>query len=324
MSVCPHCGSVSDDHPAEAGFGERCAHCGQSVAATTTDGVAAARGTTSEPFADLEDVLRETAAPLADIDDILSEVHVPAGAAAGRRLGLIARFGVALAGLAVAGLLVFGLGKIAELAEQAPQQDAAAGGAARSAKMKTGASAPASDPVPQNFAPLNDGWTPEPEWVEALGPAVRVGDYELRLPQDYQRVEQSSGAGKTTCSFRSLNRSADDLNVVTALIDGALADRGGVPDKLDPDWELDFTLDGYRSALAHFAETGRDQGRLADRDFVRGRFRGKQAGVEVHGVMLASYAERRMIVLTFVGADPPGSAEYKRLENALLTFRLAK
>jgi len=312
MSVCPQCGSVSEE-PAEAGVAGRCAHC-----ASAADEPSAAA---AEPFADLEDVLRDTAAPLADIDDILSEVHVPAGAAARRRPGFTLRAGLAIVGLALAGLLVFALGKIAELADNALPKDAkrAAAGAARPAERKSVEAEAAIAP-----APLNDGWTPEPEWMEALGSAVRVGDYELRLPADYQRVEQSSAGGKTSCSFRSLNRPADDVNVVTALIDDALADRGGVPEKLDPDWELDFMLDGYRSALAHFTETGRDQGRLADRDFVRGRFRGKEAGVEVYGVMLASYAERRMIVLTFVGANPPGNAEYKRLENALLTFRRAK
>ena len=312
MSVCPQCGSVSDE-PAEAGVAGRCARCASAADEPST--------AAPEAFADLEDVLRDTAAPLADIDDILSEVHVPADAASGRRPGFIVRAGLAIVGLALAGLLVFALGKIAELADNALPNDAkrAAAGAAPPAGRKSGEAESAIAP-----AALNDGWTPEPEWLEQLGPAVRCGDYELRLPEDYQRVEQSSAGGKTTCSFRSLSRSADDINAVTALIDDALADRGGVPGKLDPDWELDFMLDGYRSTLAHFAEEGRDQGRLADREFVRGRFRGKEAGVEVYGMMLASYAERRMIVLTFVGANLPGSAEYKRLENALLTLRRAK
>ena len=315
MSVCPQCGSVSNE-PAEAGVAGRCARCASAADEPIEPSTAA-----PEAFADLEDVLRDTAAPLADIDDILSEVHVPAGAASGRRPGFIVRAGLAIVGLAIAGLLVFALGKIAELADIALPKDAkrAAAGPAPPAERKSRDADAAIAP-----AALNDGWTPEPEWLEQLGPAVRCGDYELRLPEDYQRVEQSSAGGKTTCSFRSLSRPADDINAVTALIDDALADRGGVPEKLDPDWELDFMLDGYRSTLAHFAEQGRDQGRLADRDFVRGRFRGKEAGIEVYGMMLASYENRRMIVLTFVGANPPGSAEYKRLENALLTLRRAK
>lgn len=273
-------------------------------------------------FDDLDDVLRDTAAPLNDIDDILSEVRVPDEAACGQRAGgFFTRIGLTVAGLAIAGLLVLGLGKVAEFADEpATKNQAAMGnGAAQSAKQKI-----ESSPQSVTAAPTNHAWTPEPEWLDQLGPAVPMGEYELRLPEDYSRVERANSERKTTCSFRSGNRPADDINVVTAFVDDALADRGGVPEKLDPDWELDFMLDGYRSTLAAFAECGRDQGRLAGREFVRGRFSGKEAGVDVYGVLLASYEARRMIVLSFVCTSPPGSPEYKRLENALLTFRSAQ
>lgn len=271
-------------------------------------------------FDDLDDVLRDTAAPLNDIDDILSEVRVPEPNAFGQgRGGLLVRLGLTAFGLAVAGLLVLALGKIAEFADEpANNKVGTAGGSVQP---------PAKDIEPADKLltqePLNLTWTPESKWLAQLGPPVSLSEYELRLPQDYTRLERAKSNGKTTCSFRSGNRPADDMNVATAFIDDALADRGGVPEKLDPDWELDFMLDGYRTTLAAFAESGRDQGRLAGREFVRGRFSGKQAGVDVYGVMLASYEERRMIVLSFVCTSPPGAPEYKRLENALLSFRPA-
>lgn len=281
----------------------------------------AASAVPSPEFDDLDEVLRDTAAPLNDIDEILSEVRVPEETSSAHgRGGLLARLGLIALGLAVAGLLVFALGKIAEIADEpAANPKAAAGGVLHAARQKI-------DPAPAAVAaaPLKLTWAPEAEWLEQLGPPVSCGQYELRLPEDYTRVERTNAGGKTACSFRSGNRPADDINVVTAFVDDALADRGGVPEKLDPDWELDFMLDGYRSTLAAFAESGRDQGRLAGREFVRGRFSGKEAGADVYGLMLASYEDRRMIVLSFVCTNPPGSPEYKRLENALLTFRLGQ
>jgi len=317
--ICPHCGSSETGQPVD-GADAHCGKCGAAVNQTTSQDLAAVTVQSPE-FDDLDDVLRDTAAPLNDIDDILSEVRVPDEAACGSRAGgFFTRIGLTVAGLAVAGLLVFGLGKIAEFADEPATKNQAAtgGGASQSTKQEIESSPPSVAAAPPNHA-----WTPEPEWLEPLAPPVSIVEYELRLPEDYTRVERANSEGKTSCSFRSRNRPADDINVVTALIDDALADRGGVPEKLDPDWELDFILDGYRSALAHFVESGRDQGRLAGREFARGRFSGQEAGADVYGVLLASYEARRMIVLSFVCTSPPGSPEYKRLENALLTFRPA-
>jgi hypothetical protein len=295
-----------------------CAKCG---APGATRGETADSIVQSPEFDDLDDVLRDTVAPLNDIDDILSEVRVPDETAFDRgRGGLIARLGLAAFGLAFAGLLVFALGKIAEVADQ--PADRKVGAASEPAKPPSHVieSADSSSALAQ----LDLTWTPDSEWLAQLGPQVSLGEYELQLPQDYTRVERANSEGKTTCSFRSGNRPADDINVVTAFIDDALADRGGVPEKLDPDWELDFILDGYRSTLAQFTETGRDLGRMAGREFARGRFSGKEAGVDVYGTILASYEERRLIVLSFVCTCPLGSPEYKRLENSLLTFRPAR
>lgn len=316
MDVCPHCGSTEIGQPA-GGDEPYCAQCGGAIDSAK---LAAACVAPTPEFDDLDAVLREKAAPLSDIDEILSEVHVPQTAASSSRSGAFAgRFVLAAAGLAAAGLLVLGLGKIAELADAPPANKAAAGGIAQPPPKNIEPTEPANA-----LAPLNLTWTPEAEWLAELGLAVSFGEYELRLPEDYTRVERTNAEGKTSCSFRSVNRPVGDLNVVTALIDDALADRGGVPGKLDPDWELDLMLEGYRSALAAFAETGRDQGRLAGREFVRGRFTGKQAGVDLCGVLLASYQDRRMIVLSFVCGGSPGGKEYKRLENSLLTLRPAR
>lgn len=314
MDVCPHCGSSEFGRPA-AGAVHRCARCGESIGAATSEGAVCAAP--PPEFDDLDEVLRETAAPLSDIDTILSEVHVPRTAASSSRPGaFFGRLVLAAAGLTVAGLLVFGLGKIAEFADQPPANVAAAGGAAEAVQKRTEPAEP-----PEALAPLNKTWTTETDWLAELGQPVSCGEYELRLPKDYTRVESASAEGKTTCRFRSGNRPDDDLNVVTVFIDDALSDRGGVPEKLDPDWELDFMLDGYRSTLAEFVESERDQGSLAGREFVRGRFAGKEAGENVCGVLLASYLERRMIVVSFVCSGPPGGKEYKRLENSLLTLR---
>lgn len=314
--ICPHCGSSVFGASAD-GAAARCAKCGASVAAK---GKTAAANVPSPDFDDLDDVLRDTAVPLNDIDDILSAVRVPEETASGSgRGGLFTRVGLIVFGLAVAGLLVLSLGKIAEYADEPANNNVgAASGVAQPPRQVV---EPAESPNAK--APPNRTWTPDSEWLAQLGPPASLGEYELRLPDDFTRVERTNSDGKTACSFRSGNRPADDLNVVTTFVDDALADRGGVPEKLDPDWELDFMLDGYRSMLAHFAESGRDLGQLAGREFVRGRFSGKEAGADVHGVMLASYEERRMIVLSFVCTSPPGTPEYKRLENALLTFRPA-
>lgn len=316
--ICPHCGSSETGQPAD-GADAHCVKCGGAIDQTTSQRPAAV-AVQSPEFDDLDEVLRDTAAPLNDIDDILSEVRVPDenGSRNGRG-GLLVRLGLTAFGLAVAGLLVFALGKIAEFADK-PANDKAA--------TASGAAQPPEQfieptEISRTPSPLNHTWTPESDWLAQLGPPVSLGEYELQRPQDYTRIERANTGGKATYSFRSGNRPADDINVVTAFVDDALADRGGVPEKLDPDWELDFMLDGYRSTLAAFAESGRDQGRLAGREFVRGRFSGKEASVDVYGVLLTSYEARRMIVLSFVCTSPPGSPEYKRLENALLTFRPA-
>ena len=316
--ICSHCGSSETGQPAD-GAGAHCSKCGSAIDQTTSQSLAAL-AVQSPEFDDLDEVLRDTAAPLNDIDDILSEVRAPEEKVSSNgRGGLLVRFALAVLGLAVAGLLVLALGKIAEFADEPANNKVATAGGAVQPPEQIIEPADTSSTV----GPINHAWKPEAEWFAQLGPPASLGEYELRLPQDYTRIEQANSGGKTTCSFRSSNRPADDINVVTAFVDDALADRGGVPEKLDPDWELDFMLDGYRSTLAAFAESGRDQGRLADREFVRGRFSGKEAGIDVYGVLLASYEERRMIVLSFVCTSPPGSAEYRRLDNSLLTFRPA-
>jgi transcription elongation factor Elf1 len=255
--ICPHCGSSETGQPAD-GAGAHCSKCGSAIDQTTSQSLAAL-AVQSPEFDDLDEVLRDTAAPLNDIDDILSEVRAPEEKVSSNgRGGLLVRFALAVFGLAVAGLLVLALGKIAEFADEPANNKVATAGGAVQPPEQIIEPADTSSTV----GPINHAWKPEAEWFAQLGPPASLGEYELRLPQDYTRIEQANSGGKTTCSFRSSNRPADDINVVTA-------------------------------------------------------------GIEVYGVLLASYEERRMIVLSFVCTSPPGSAEYRRLENSLLTFRPA-
>lgn len=224
--------------------------------------------------------------------------------------------------LAICGGIVLALvlPAVQQAREAARRVQAQRGGmpAAPSSGGLFGSSAPAP--------PSGPVWSPDANLLGQLPVDGSFDRYVVKLPAGFSSApapQTAAPPGGRLQNFMWMGQ--PQANGTRQVVVAAIVDMNVTPRSSPNDLEL--ALQGamsqvrISSGIQGFTNTPGERGQLAGKQFIRSRFSGSVMGVQMHGTFLMMIEGGRLLSISGMCNDSPGTPGYQLLDAALLTFK---
>ena len=229
-----------------------------------------------------------------------------------------AGFAMALCGGIIVAILVPALQAARVAAQRAQFQPGQAPGRPAASGGWFGGSSPA--------APSGPVWTPDARLLSQLPVDATFDRYVMKLPAGFASAPAPATPappGGRLQNYMWLGQ--PQFNATRQVVVAAVADMNSVP-RSSPN-DLDQALQGamkqlrIASGIVGFTNTSGERGQLAGKQFIRAKFSGSINGVPINGNLLIMIEGARLVSLSGMCSDNPGTPDYELLNAALLSFK---
>lgn len=225
--------------------------------------------------------------------------------------------------LAICGGIVLAIGIPAmRAAREAAQRVQAQRGGMPAAPASSGGLFGGSAPA----APSGPVWSPDANLLGQLPVDGAFDRYLVKLPAGFASApapQAPSPPGGRLQNFMWMGQPQGNGTrqvVVAAVVDMNVTPRSS-PNDLELAMQGAMSQVRISSGIQGFTNTPGERGQLAGKQFIRSRFSGSVTGVQMHGTFLMMIEGGRLLWISSMCNDGPGTPGYQLLDAALLTFK---